>query len=152
MAGMTDADFRRAPDPQRQLQLAQAGKLERTRNSVASPPVIAAEKPKGRGMNKTEAEFAVHLDVRKYRTEIRWYGFEAVTLKLADGCRYTPDFCVVTLTGRIEFWEVKGFWRDDARVKIKVAAKLFPWARFVAVTKRRKQDGGGWREEVFSAD
>lgn len=48
----------------------------------------------------------------------------------------------------MECHEVKGFWRDDARAKIKIAADLYPF-RFIAVMKRRKKDGGGWSEEVF---
>jgi len=47
-------------------------------------------------------------------------------------------------TGDIECHEVKGFWRDDARVKIRVAASLYPF-RFVAVTKTK----GGWDIEEF---
>jgi hypothetical protein len=50
--------------------------------------------------------------------------------------------------GSLECHEVKGFWQDDARVKVKVAAEQFPlW--FVAVTARPKRDGGGWNVEEF---
>jgi len=45
--------------------------------------------------------------------------------------------------------EVKGFWQDDARVKIKVAADMYPF-RFIAVKPRAKKDGGGWQTEAFS--
>jgi hypothetical protein len=38
------------------------------------------------------------------------------------------------------------FWTDDARVKIKVAASLFP-IRFIAVTRTK---GGSWVRESFS--
>ena len=38
----------------------------------------------------------------------------------------------------------KGFWEDDARVKIKVAAEVFPF-RFVAITRSKD----GWKEEDF---
>lgn len=61
---------------------------------------------------------------------------------------YTPDFAVMTANGTMEMHEVKGFWQDDARVKIKVAAESYPF-RFVAVKAKSKKDGGGWSFEVF---
>ena len=98
------------------------------------------------GMNRTEAAYAAHLELRKRALEIVWYGFEAVKYKLADNTFYTPDFLVMTAEGFIEAHEVKGFWEDDARVKIKVAAELFP-VRFVAVRPVAKKRGGGWTTE-----
>jgi hypothetical protein len=50
--------------------------------------------------------------------------------------------------GQMEIHETKGFWTDDARVKIKVAADMYPF-KFVAIKARAKKDGGGWAEEVF---
>ena len=50
--------------------------------------------------------------------------------------------------GVIECHEVKGFWQDDARAKIKVAADLYPF-RFIAVKARTKKSGGGWEVEAF---
>jgi hypothetical protein len=44
--------------------------------------------------------------------------------------------------------EVKGHWEEDARVKIKVAASIYPF-RFIAVTARARKDGGGWVLEEF---
>ena len=41
---------------------------------------------------------------------------------------------------------MKGHWEDDARVKIKVAAAMFPFT-FIAVFAAPKKDGGGWRFE-----
>lgn len=111
--------------------------------------VVVTRPKKKRGMNKTEAEYAAALACDVRHGDIQWFDYEAITLKLADDCRYTPDFVVVHLDGRIEFREIKGFWRDDAKVKIRVAARLFPWAKFVAIRKRRKSDGGGWVQEEF---
>ena len=95
--------------------------------------------------NKTEAAYMALLEARKRSGEVVWYGFEAVTLKLADDTRYTPDFAVILADMTIEMHEVKGFWRDDARVKIKVAAAMFPF-RFFAV---KKEKGGAWSVEKF---
>lgn len=50
--------------------------------------------------------------------------------------------------GVLELHEVKGFWSDDARVKIKVAADRFPF-RFRAFKARAKRHGGGWAVEEF---
>lgn len=69
-------------------------------------------------------------------------GVQAVTLKLGDDCRFTPDFNYISSAGRMVFEDVKGFQRDDALVKIKVAARKFSWATFLIV-KRSKT---GWEE------
>lgn len=95
-------------------------------------------------LNKTEQAYADTLRLRHLGGEIAWYKFEGVKLKLADNTTYTPDFAVMLASGELEMHEVKGFWRDDARVKIKVAAALFPF-RFVAVTKSKNQ----WITEEF---
>ena len=82
------------------------------------------------GMNKTEAFHAIVLEARKRNGEIHDYRYEGMTLRLADRTTYTPDFLVIMPGGEIELHETKGFWRDDARVKIKVAAEAFPWFVF----------------------
>jgi hypothetical protein len=98
-------------------------------------------------MNKTEAAYAAHLD-RIKGTVIAWYRFEGVKLRLADNTFYSPDFAVMLADGTMEMHEVKGFWQDDARVKIKVAASLYPF-RFLAMKPRAKKHGGGWEVEEF---
>jgi hypothetical protein len=99
-------------------------------------------------MNKTEQAYSVHLEEMKHQGEIAWFKFEGVKLRLADNTFYTPDFFVMRNDGVFEAHEVKGFWQDDARVKIKVAADLYP-LRFVAVKAKAKKDGGGWATEIF---
>lgn len=97
-------------------------------------------------MNKTEQSYATGtLDVLKLAGEIAAYWFESVKLRLADRTFYTPDFLVQLADGTLEFHEVKGFWEDDARVKVKVAAEQYPLFRFIAVTKRKKE----WVREEF---
>lgn len=110
--------------------------------------VFALGRLKSGQMNKTEAAYAQELEARKNAQELLWYVFEGVTLKLADGCRYTPDFAVLRADGVMEMHEVKGYWQDDAKAKIKVAADKFPF-KFIAVYKRPKKDGGGWKVEEF---
>jgi len=99
-------------------------------------------------MNKTEAAYAATLDQRRYAGEVAWFKFEGVKLRLADNTFYTPDFAVMLADGALEMHEVKGFWQDDARAKIKIAADLYP-IRFIAVQVKAKKDGGGWRFEDF---
>jgi len=99
--------------------------------------------------NKTEAAYEETLKLKMLAGEILWYAFEGVKLRLADLTTYTPDFAVMLSDGTLEMHEVKGFWQDDARVKIKVAAELFPF-RFIAAVPRKKKDGGGWNIEVFA--
>ena len=90
-------------------------------------------------MNKTEARFADYLEQLKHMKEIVAWRFEPIKFVLArnvKGARnsttYTPDFLAV-YPDHFTFFEVKGFWRDDALVKIKVAAELFPWVDWQAV-------------------
>lgn len=101
-------------------------------------------------MNRLEAAYASHLDSRE--DVLKWQ-FESHKLRLADRTFYTPDFGVLVQlpdgSAAFEFHEVKGFWEDDARVKIKVAAELFWMFPFVGITRRLKRDGGGWEEERF---
>lgn len=99
-------------------------------------------------MNKTEALYDIRLDALKHHGEILWYRFEGVKLRLADNTFYTPDFAVMAADGVMEMHEVKGFWRDDARAKIKIAAGMYPF-RFKALSQRPKKDGGGFTEETF---
>jgi len=100
-------------------------------------------------MNKTEAAYAAELEIQLKVGMIVDWAFESHKLRLADKTYYTPDFMVITKDREMEFHEVKGFWRDDARVKIKVAAESYPMYRFKAVQMKRKKDGGGWKVEEF---
>lgn len=95
-------------------------------------------------MNKTEAEYAGMLEARRVSGEILWWAFEAMTLKLADNTRYTPDFLVMLADGALEVHETKGgFIREDGWLKLKVAAGMFPF-RFFLCQKQAKKAGGGW--------
>lgn len=99
-------------------------------------------------MNKTEAAYAAHLDGLRVAGAVQWYRFEGVKLRLADNTFYTPDFAVMADDGVMEMHEVKGFWQDDARAKIKIAADQYPF-RFRALTAKSKREGGGWNVEAF---
>lgn len=125
----------------------------RAMHGLTAAPAAAGLVARGtlapRAMNGTEAAYDAYLSGLRAAGEILWHAFEAIKLRLADDTFYTPDFAVLKADLAFEFRETKGFWRDDARVKIKVAAELFPF-RFIAVRKQSKREGGGWAEEVFA--
>ncbi|MNC03786.1 hypothetical protein D3C75_512100 [compost metagenome] len=50
--------------------------------------------------------------------------------------------------GEMQLHEVKGFWTDDAKVKTKVAASMYPF-KIIAVTAKTKKSGGGWAFQEF---
>lgn len=103
--------------------------------------------PREPTMNKTERAYADVLEALRVGGIIREWHFEAVTLKLAHDCRYTPDFLVVRSDGALELHEVKGFWRDDAKVKTRVAARVLPFPIFAVQRAGRN----GWTVERVAA-
>lgn len=97
-------------------------------------------------MNKTETAYEQVLKHRLMAGEIQWYKFEGVKLRLAAATFYTADFFVMAADGMLEVHEVKGVWTDDARVKTKVAAAMYPF-RFMGITKSKQS--AGWQVEAF---
>ena len=91
--------------------------------------------------SKAEAAYAQMLEARKRTGEIADWRYEAITLKLAEGVRYTPDFLLADHDGEMTLVEVKGgYIRDDARIKLRVAAGQFPgFAWYLAVCSK-----GAW--------
>jgi hypothetical protein len=146
MVRMTEADV-----AAREKRLGQRSSTPTAGTSAPSPKdrmYALGRLPKGT-MNKTEREYEeTYLKPALMRGEIVWYEFESMKLRLADNTFYTPDFSVMRNTGLIEQHEVKGYWTDDARVKIKVAASKFPFA-FIAIKKVAMKAGGGWDREDF---
>lgn len=97
--------------------------------------------------NKLEAAYAAHLEAQKRAGMLLDWCYQPLRLILADRTTYEPDFLVITMERLLLFDETKGFWRDDARVKIKVAARLFPWFTFRAIT--RKSAKAPWQIETL---
>lgn len=95
-------------------------------------------------MNKQEKAYSEYLEYRKHIKEITRWVFEPIKFRLADKTFYEIDFMVAT-PEQIEFHEFKGHWEDDARVKIKVVAELFPEFQFVGVTMK----SGSYQYEYF---
>lgn len=110
--------------------------------------VVYRRNPPGT-MNSLEAAYAAHLETLKQNGEIIWWAYEPIKLRLANKTSYNPDFLVIRSNGEVEIHETKGYWRDDARLKIKVAAEYFWFFKFVAIQQQTKKAGGGWKYEYF---
>lgn len=121
------------------------------------PKPGAAPDPKvkqQRGKTRTELEFEAMLRRENPGADIL---FERYTFKLANDCRYTPDFAVVWVCGRIDFYEVKGAFlfkgatasaTRASLTKPKLAAQLFPWHHWF---RAQKAKDGTWSLEEFTA-
>ncbi len=106
-------------------------------------------------MNKTEAEFAMRLELQKSAGEILRYEFEGITLRFAN-VRYTPDFVVFAEVPPnvgshetdIKLIEVKGPFikgnRERAVERFR-HAKTY-WPEFTFEMHQRTKDG--WRQII----
>ena len=102
--------------------------------------------------SKLEAAWAQKLEMEKRAGEIVEFYYEPANLRLPGGRNYyKPDFLVhhgsIGNDGvhvRLTFYEIKGRNPSDDRslVKLKTAAGLNPWARFILV----KRVNGQWEE------
>jgi hypothetical protein len=95
-----------------------------------------------RGPNKTEA--AYRAEVLGRRGDVVAVQYEPLTLRMANGHRYTPDWVVATTAGRIECHEVKGGYalpsHQRARLAFDQARIEFPWIVWVWAKKTEN----GW--------
>lgn len=93
-----------------------------------------------RGMNNTERAYSVLLEAKRRRGEIVRWDYEPIKMRLADNTYLTPDFRVICADGEEQFHETKGgFVREDAWIKLKLAAELHPY-RFLMAQLRK----GAW--------
>lgn len=134
--------------------LANEQRYKAANRGVVSSPLPTApglEKPKARLrqrtkplLNRLETAFLQRLE-HQYQHGATILS-QSITLKIANGCRYTPDFVVITRRKDfgigIEVWEVKGAmaW-EDGMIKLKVAAGLYPWITFNLASGK----AGTWR-------
>jgi hypothetical protein len=93
-------------------------------------------------MNKLEAEFEATF------LKSRPHGYEEMTFRLGPDCRFTPDFWSLDDDDVLALDETKGHWRDDAKVKMRVAAERYPLFRWRAWRKQ----GGVWMREHFGQE
>src|SRR5688500_9121738 len=76
-------------------------------------------------INKLESRFERDVLIpRKAVGEIADYKFEGLKVRLASGAYYCADFVVFLKGGGVALFEVKGFMREAAHIRLKVAAEL----------------------------
>jgi len=97
--------------------------------------------------NGLEKKYIVYLEQRRICGEITTWKFEAIKLKLAKATFFNVDFLVVMPDRTIELHETKGFMEDDANVKLKVAAEMFPEFKFVLV--KWNKNAKDWSFKVY---
>lgn len=89
-------------------------------------------------MNGQESKYAHLLENRKRAGEILDWGYESMRFKLAPGSIYTPDFFVV-YEDHMELIEIKGFLREAAGVRFKVAVEKYPWFKWTMLRWKNKR-------------
>lgn len=117
--------------------------------------VKPVEQPQKRGkrrreMNATEREFSLMLQRQMDEGRIINWDYEGLTLRWADGMRYTPDFVVIVSVAPagathvcLRLIEVKGAyaWQKDV-VKFRAARANWPLFEFEFWQK----DANGWAQ------
>ena len=97
-------------------------------------------------MNKTERAYADCLDMQIRLGHVTAWWFESVKLRIAKRCWLTFDFLILYPNGRFAFHDTKGWTREDALIKAKVAAEKFPWPVFFV-----KRNAGAWEYKRIGA-
>lgn len=108
------------------------GAGEAHREPAVVPPAVS--KATDDGMNKTERSFWMRAR-EAYGDDVYREPFK---LRLAGRTWYTIDFLISTEGCRYDCYEIKGFMRDDAAVKLKVAAEQYPCFSFTLVTREKQ--------------
>lgn len=87
-------------------------------------------------LNQTETAYLRYLETQGDF----WIGIQCIILKIGYDVRYTPDFAALDRAG-LRLIDTKGehVW-EDSKIKIRMAARLFPWIRFVIA----KRQGALW--------
>jgi len=118
---------------------------------IPTPPAITASQVEIESMHKamvlgvrpTTDEEKLNKTEAAYLAWLRclgpwWIGVQSVTLKLGHDCRYTPDFFALDQEG-MRAIDTKATRKDtgkalveeDSMIKMRVAARLFPWCKFL---------------------
>lgn len=95
--------------------------------------------PDAHRRNKTEEAFWQMQLLRVRAGEILYCYWEPFNLRFADSVYYKIDCLVVELDATITLYEVKGYFTEAGRRKVKVAARLFPYFRIIVATWPKKQ-------------
>lgn len=125
-------------DPTDRARIGEAGE-----NPAPSPLLYKGQVYK----SKTEIRFVQHLEALEFGKFITSWQYEPCNFRLPGQKNYyKPDFLVCDSHG-LTFYDTKGWNKSDARslVKIKTAAGLNRWARFIQV----KWIKGVWEERLI---
>lgn len=97
--------------------------------------------------SKLELNWANYLDVLKAVKDIDGWAYEPLRFKLPGERNYYKIDFSAWKNGGVTFYELKGWNQSDSRslVKLKTAAGLNPWGKFVLV----KNHDGIWDEQVI---
>jgi len=114
----------------------------RSKKATVRLPKSGATYGTERMRSKLEVEYAAYLDSLVYAGDVLAWRYEPMSLRLADRTTYTPDFLLILPDGTLELHETKGFWREKAWIKYKIAAEQYPWFVFACVMKSK---GGVWQ-------
>jgi len=102
-----------------------------------APPRASQALRKPKFPNKTEASY--RREILDPRSDLAAVRYEAISLRMANGHRYTPDWLVVTAAGEVECHEVKGGYRlhsyQRARLAFDQVRIEFPWLTWVWAVK-----------------
>ncbi len=97
-------------------------------------------------LNKTETRYYHWL---KSMPNDKWIGVQCFTVKLGDDCRLTMDFAVIDENDHMRLIDTKAFnkksrkviAREDALIKIRCAARMYPFFRFLIA----HEEDGVWK-------
>ena len=84
------------------------------------------------------------LELERHAGKVQWWKFEGIKLMLAKNTSLTVDFAILPETDILTLIDVKGskaMVTDDARVKMKLAAELYPFVFKLAYPRAK---GEGW--------
>lgn len=124
------------------LEYARTGKI-----AGQAPATKAAPSHTFGVMNKLETKYSFYLEALKGAGEIEWWEFEMFTLRLAPRTTITIDFIMRMKNGAMNLKDTKGgFVREDARIKLKWAAKTLRGKFGVAIVTENPAKNG-WCEE-----
>jgi len=111
-----------------------------------SPPAAKSAKSSLGRMTKTEARYLREVLLPRLSAgDISGIVFEPMTIRLANGHRYTPDFGFIA-GGRAHFIEVKGSYRLHSYQRARMAfdQAAIEWPCFVWIWVEL-QDDGTWK-------
>lgn len=84
-----------------------------------------------------EANYARYLEFLKQHNQIKDWEHEPDTFwfnNIKRGCRsYLPDFKIINNNGSIEYHEVKGWYDERSKTKIKRMAKYYPDVKLIVI-------------------